>query len=999
MNFVNAFLKNITIRMAVLLLLAVFTAMAFSTMEASAQVQARDNRGKEFWVTFMANLGSNGDAETSQMDIFLSCDRPTSATVSYHEDGSSVTIQIPQANIPVRVPIATLFGSDAELDDIWIDSQGAIVNEVTAKSIKVTSNDEITLYGASIRSKSADAFMSLPVDVLTGRYIVLAYPNGFDGQIDNTYDTPSEFAVIAIEDGTTVRLTSPANVNGRSARTPFTILLDSGEVFFGQARLGLQQDVSGTEIVANKPVAVYAGVKRTSVPVSVGNYRDHLVEQIPPLEAWGTEAIVTPHYPITPQSGERAVVRVLAAFDNTSWTLDGNPQSPLMAGRSVEFELTKAMPLIADGPVLVAQYEHSVNVGGPGQQSGLGDPFMMIIPPPQQFDSIYSFQCVDHPEFFRHFVNIVIPSNATASVQIDGKPINRIFAAIPGTRFSFVQVELTAGSHFARADSTFGLYSYGYGPANSYGYPGGMLFKTLVTDFQPPELLSTDTCGEVVGVVSDSHITDTGIDSLYTTNQTQNATVVIDPFIPGADTVRFRATLIDPYQDGIVAVKAIDSSGRSRFQMRRFAGFTLRVIGGTNGTFIADTLIAYNGGSFCKRFEIENYGGFQQRIGNVQLLNKQDSGIIVRSFPQTIEPGTKGIIEICYEGTTDTLQVVELLLEGDCVQRRAAIIPFIHRIDTTAPSISHSNDPCGRDLVLQLQEQNNASGIAELQYNYLENCTASTPAQTFAPSVQNVNISLNRIDPYKDMIFEITLWDAAGNGVVRRDTIGGFTLQALDAVREPVAIRLNHDWVADSMTVGAYRCDTITLSNPGRRAITIQNAQMFGNLGFSLPPSQLPVTVPPGEERRINVCLEGLIGGSEQGDTLVLTDICGISEAIALKLPVTWLVATGEDGCNNTLRIQMFAQAKRTYLGLPAPNPSSGTEGFVDVALQQDDRVRLQVLDDHGNTVLTLLDGMDLKGGVHRVDFSHKELPSGVYMIRMMTASGKSGMQRMVIAR
>ncbi|MBL7989691.1 MAG: IgGFc-binding protein [Chlorobi bacterium] len=986
--------KSITIRTAAMLLLAVLVMAVVSSMRSSAQTTARDNRGKEFWVTFMTNLGSETN-ETSQMDLFLTCDRPTTATVTYHEDGSSITVQIPQANVPVRVAIATQFGSDAELEDIQPDLR----NEITAKSIKVTCKDEITLYGASIRTKSADAFMSLPVDVLTGRYIVLAYPNGYDKQVSFTYDTPSEFAVIAIEDGTTIRITSPANINARAARTPFTVQLDSGQVFFGQARLGLLQDVSGTEIVANKPVAVYGGVKRTAVPTAVGNYRDHLVEQMPPLEAWGTEAIVTPHYPITPSSFEQAVGRVLAAFDNTNWTLDGQPQPPLMAGRSVEFKLTKAMPLIADGPVLVAQYEHSVNVGGPGQQSGLGDPFMMLIPPPQQFDSVYSFQCVDHPEFLRHFVNVVIDTNATASVRIDGNPVVEPFVPVPGTRFSFAQIELSAGAHFARADSTFGLYSYGYGPANSYGYSGGMLFKTLVTDFQPPELSTVDTCDGIIGIVSDSRITDDGIDSLFTTGQTQNANVVIDQFTPGADTVRFRATLIDPYQDGTVAVKAIDSSGRSRFQMSRFPGFTLRASGGTNGLIITDTLIAYNGGSFCRRLEIENYGMFQQRLSNVRLLNKQDSGIVLRSVPQTIEPGEKGVIEICYEGTTDTLQTVELLLEGDCNQRRVAVIPFIHRIDTTAPSISRTSDPCGRDLVLKLQEQNNASGIAELQYNYLENCTASTPAQTFAPSVQNVNISLNRVDPYKDMIFEITLWDAAGNGVVRRDTIGGFTLQALDAAHQPVAIRLNRDWIADSMTVGLHRCDTITLSNPGRRTLTLQNAQMLGNLGFSVPPSQLPITIPPGEERRINVCLEGLVGGSQQGDTLVLTDICGISEAIALKLPVTWLVANGQDGCNNTLRIQMFAQAKRTYLGLPAPNPSPGTEGFVDVALQQDDRVRLQVLDDQGNTVLTLLDGMELKGGVHRVEFSHQGLPSGVYAVRMVTASGKSGMQRMVVAR
>lgn len=464
-------------------LLPLIAAIAVSiAASCAAHAQARDNRGKEFWVAFMANNGSGNGDETSQMDLYISCERPTNVTITYHRNGRTHAVPIPKANTPVRVDISRVFGTGVEIADAATDS-------ISRRTLKVVAEDEVTLYGANIRTMSADAFMSLPTDVLSGRYIVLAYPNGYAQGFDD-YDMPSEFVVIATKNGTTVNITSPAEINRRPAKQSFAVRLDSGQAYFAQSSLNGPQDVSGTIINADKPVAVYGGTKRSSIPVLVGNYRDHLVEQLPPLETWGNEALITPHFPITPQSRYEAVVRVIAANDSTTWTLDGTPQPMLRAGKSVELPLTRAQHIAASGPILVAQYEHSVGLGS----TALGDPFMMLIPPPQQFDSIYSFQCVINDEFVAHYANVVIPSNAASSLRIDSAVVRATFRPIPGTRFSYAQIPLAAGAHFARADSTFGLYVYGYGAANSYGYPGGMLLKDL-TPPPPDSVRWADNCG------------------------------------------------------------------------------------------------------------------------------------------------------------------------------------------------------------------------------------------------------------------------------------------------------------------------------------------------------------------------------------------------------------------------------------------------------------------------------------------------------------------------
>lgn len=464
-----------------------------ATLAASqaANAQARDNRGEEFWVAFMANNGSGDWDETSQMELYISCERPTNVTITYHQNGRTRTVPIPKANTPVLVDISQMFGTGVEIASAATDS-------ISRRTLKVVADDEITLYGANIRNMSADAFMGLPTDVLSGRYIVLAYPNGYaNSGFGSEYDMPSELVVLATKNGTEVNIKSPAQINGWRANQSFSVRLDSGQAYFAQASLNGPQDVSGTTISADKPVAVYGGVKRASIPVNVGNYRDHLVEQLPPLETWGNEAIITPHFPITPESRYTAVVRVIAANDSTTWTLDDVPQPMLRVGKSVEIPLTKAQHIAASGPILVAQYEHSVGLG----ITELGDPFMMLIPPPQQFDSIYSFQCVINDEFKAHYANVVIPTNATGSLRIDGGAVRESFRPIPNTRFSYAQIQLSAGAHFARADSTFGLYVYGYGAANSYGYPGGMLLKDL-TQPPPDSLRWADNCGNQLIVQS-----------------------------------------------------------------------------------------------------------------------------------------------------------------------------------------------------------------------------------------------------------------------------------------------------------------------------------------------------------------------------------------------------------------------------------------------------------------------------------------------------------------
>jgi hypothetical protein len=958
--------------------------------------QDHDWRGREFWVVFLENEGSGGVLERSDLRLYLSSDRPTSATITYSQTGEERTVPIPTANTTIEVSINTLFGDDVELIDPSTDG------EISRRSLRIAAQNEVTLYGVNIRSKSSDAFLALPEDVLTRNYMVMAYTNGYDSFAPSDYDMPSEFAVVATEDGTTVRIVprTGMNINGRADDAPFTILLNRGDAFFAQAELGQPQDLTGTEVVTSKPVAVFGGVRRTSVPTAVGNYRDHLCEQIPPLEVWGNEAILVPHFQVTPRSNQPAVARVLAATDNTAWRLNGVPQSPLQRGVPVELQLLNPEIINADGPILVGQYEHSVDVTDEMGRAELGDPFMMLIPPSQQYDTGYAFQAIIHPEFILHYINVVVPTDAWPSLLLDGVAPTASFLPVPGSRYSYAQIQVTPGAHFIRADSPFGLYSYGFGRANSYGYAGGSLYHQFVHDFEHPEVALNVGCDGLTGIAYDDHSTDWGIDSCYALADTSNMEVVVDPFPSGADTVRFYARLLDPYQDGKFAIKAIDSGGRSGSSQIAIPGFTLQATGMQYGMpELLDTLVLSNGGEFCRTIEIENYGGFPRTIDSVRLVPDAGQKLKVRTpLPLTIPPGRRAKLDICVRGWVDTVVFASVEIGDTCVSRPVAILPLASGIDTNAPVVVKSSGRCIDEVLLTFVEsQERFAGINGVVFDTLINCSGTYLPDEEKFPVPGISVRIKRINPRRELIYHITVIDAAGNYRTVIDTLGGFTLAVTDPSGETVGMLQNRDWIGDSLMLSTIRCDSVILRNYGSRPLRIDWARMTGNLNYSIPPAQLPVEIPPYGERKVLVCIEGTMAG-EVADTLLVAGECGDEERVVMKIAVTEFQSAGTDMCSSMIHMQS-GMAKRTFLATPIPNPVQDAGMTVDLGLVREEIVTLEVINSDASQVHAVLYDVPLPAGITRVGVDLSQLPDGAYFCRLRTAGGEVHLQKMFIRR
>lgn len=954
--------------------------------------QERDNRGTEFWVSFLENHGSGSATETSDLRLYIASASPTTARLVYNRTGQEFTVDIAQANVPVEVDVRNVFGEGVEING---------GEPLSRKTITVFANDPITLYGVNVRTMSADAFVALPVDVLTRRYIVLAYQNGvLRSQGFSSVDMPSQFCVIATEDGTLVRVVPNAPINGRGTDA-FTVGLNRGDVYFAQAQLDRQWDLSGTTVQSTKPVAVFSGTRRTAIPARIGIFRNHLIEQMPPLEVWGKEAIVTPHFTITPTSREDAIVRVLAAYDGTEWSIDGVRQTPLMRSRPAEIPLTRAMRIVADRPILVAQYEHSVNTSDPDLGGfALGDPFMMIVPPPEQFDTAYAFQSVGHSEFHNHFINVVVPIAGASTLRLDGAPIAAILTPIGGTRFGYFQFELTSGAHTIRADSAFGLFSYGFGPATAYGYTGGMRYRTLVHDYEPPTLSERIECSRISGTFRDDQITDSGIDSCAAGAGIDNVRLTIDPFKSAADSVTYRAELVDPYRDGVASIRAVDSAGRSRTKVTQLAGLTVRAaIARDNAPVTLDTLEIVSGLRSCIAIEIENVGGFEQYITGIRLSSGILTTTISQSMPLLLAPGERRTIDICAQAAGDIVAAVDVILSTDCADRLIAKLPVIAFNDRDAPLRVGDVELCGSERTLRFSEAGaRSSGIAMVVFDSLVNCTVDwvTPSTLLTPA-RTLECHVTVFDTRRDAFITTTLSDRSGNTSRFADTLAGFTCAIVDGRADTLSNTAGAAWRIEGLGVGGRKVDSFAIVNYGTQTQRIVAATFARNEFVSIPPSQLPIVLARGERRAIAVYLDARYSGT-MADTLTLIDACGRTDQIAVEALVPIVTGSGEDRCNNALRVSSIGPTKRSFVSVPVPNPSRGGTATIDIGLDRGGDVSLEILDASGEIATTVFRGIDFREGLHRVVADLATLSSGRYFVRLNCPAG-TFVEQLVVVR
>lgn len=330
-------------------------------------------------------------------------------------------------------------------------------------------------------SFSNDASLLLPVHVFGTTYPIVTWP---------TLGCRSGFiAVTAVSDNTKVTIKATSKLTPGAGLTmdgSGSVLLQQGDVVQLLTEpvggpfcfLAPGGDLSGSRIVADKPVQVIGGHACANLPTPDTQACDHLEEAMFPLETLGKEYVVT--VPASPSGGKSPhTLRIVAVEDGTEVVLSPPLVEKTTLASGEVLEITNVLDdahVTANHPFLIAEMMQ----GSDSVPDHTGDPSQSLAVPVAQFRTKYVFLA---PESYdQNFVNVIAPTGA--AVTVDGQAVpSASFEELPSGGLSVARVALSGGQiHTAESAKKFGITVYGYGTYTSYMYPGGLDLAAISLD-------------------------------------------------------------------------------------------------------------------------------------------------------------------------------------------------------------------------------------------------------------------------------------------------------------------------------------------------------------------------------------------------------------------------------------------------------------------------------------------------------------------------------------
>ena len=247
--------------------------------------------------------------------------------------------------------------------------------------------------------------------------------------------------------------------------------------------LASEYDLTGSRIVSNKPIAFISGHECGTVPFNV-HYCDHLAEQLPPAATWGKKFITAP---IASRSAID-IFRIVASRNNTNVRSSCFQDTLVLnSGQFREFNVSSSNYCYFESsqPLLMVQF----SVGSDLDGVLAGDPFMVVVPPVEQYRNSYNISTFVSSNEWNpgmNYINILIPADSESSEQVrwDGQPLPSsvqfvdIHCAFSDTICAYAaQMNISSVSHvLSMANSTAMLNAIVYWLSfrSGHGYFAGM---------------------------------------------------------------------------------------------------------------------------------------------------------------------------------------------------------------------------------------------------------------------------------------------------------------------------------------------------------------------------------------------------------------------------------------------------------------------------------------------------------------------------------------------
>lgn len=386
--------------------------------EVAGQPQGSTDMGTDFWFAMVPSV-----YPITVSRVMISSDVAATGTLS-------------SPSLAQTYPFAVAAGVPAliELPESVQDMQGSN-GQVLDLSLHVTATAPVSVVPMNGRSFSIDTSAIQQVPALGQEFRVMSWDSGLG--------VGSELLVVAAHDDTQVTINPRAVAAGHPAGTPFQVSLQQGNVFYLRADAP-EGDLSGTTVVASRPVAVLSGHTCAYVPDGI-DYCDLAYEQQQPLSRWGST------FMMVPSAGRPGgdVIRILAHEADTSVYSNGQRIATLMPGEVHDVLRSNPTLISTSKPASVAKFARACAFDQVGDDC-LGDPNLLMLEPIGRWAREHLVTLHD-PSFDGHpaqlHLTLIAPQDALASVQIDGAPFPAAnFTHIAGTGLAYARVLHAPGS-------------------------------------------------------------------------------------------------------------------------------------------------------------------------------------------------------------------------------------------------------------------------------------------------------------------------------------------------------------------------------------------------------------------------------------------------------------------------------------------------------------------------------------------------------------------------
>ena len=397
----------------------------------------------------------------------------------------------------IHIPLEFVVFNSSE--DSMLDSQFKGIQ------IKAEGNRKIVVFGQHEEIASNDAYLALPIILLpAGRSYeyIAASVFGDAGTAQQAKDSVA--LIIGTENYTEIILepsvpiphpfapvaTSRYFISGVPVQFR-TVIIQKFQTFYLQVRGG---DISGTRIIANNSISVFSGHECANVPF----FRepcDMLIEQIQPIDTWGTEIVTIP----LRTRGFGDVIKVFASQDSTTvrvthtsiinGTVTSDPSFTLKRNGFRELNIEDFSLIQSNYQIGVFQLSKSFFA----DHVIISDPFMLSVPSREQYRNSYVVApapfdpsiegTITGRVAYVNYTNIAIPveyfnaslitiNNNTINAS-EFKPIKRADNSIWGYG---AQLLLDGGAQVINhkyPNATFSIIMYGFSNQMSWGCTGG----------------------------------------------------------------------------------------------------------------------------------------------------------------------------------------------------------------------------------------------------------------------------------------------------------------------------------------------------------------------------------------------------------------------------------------------------------------------------------------------------------------------------------------------